>query len=68
MTLKVFGGICVALFTVAMIFSSTPIVNTVNTAKRTLPIMYLHHYLQTILLAKDENMGQEDYSTTHKYD
>ncbi len=66
--LKVFGGICVALFVAAMIFSSTPSVNTTDAAKNALADKVSTSLAAgTVLLAKDENIGQQDYTITHKY-
>lgn len=66
--LKVFGGICVALFAAAMIFSSTPSVNTTDAAKNALADKVSTSLAAgTVLLAKDENIGQQDYTITHKY-
>lgn len=67
--LKVFGGICVALFVVSMIFGSTPSVNTSDAAKNALADKVSTSLpAGTILLAKDENIGQQDYRIAHKYD
>lgn len=67
--LKVFGGICLALFAAAMIFSSTSSVNTTDAAKKALADKVSTSLAAgTVLLAKDENIGQQDYTITHKYD
>jgi len=67
--LKVFGGICLALFAAAMIFSSTSSVNTTDAAKKALTDKVSTSLAAgTVLLAKDENIGQQDYTITHKYD
>lgn len=66
--LKVFGGICVALFVAAMIFSSTPSVNTTDAAKNALTDKVSTSLAAgTVLLRKDENIGHQDYTITHKY-
>lgn len=66
--LKVFGGICVALFVAAMIFSSTPSVNTTDAAKNALTDKVSTSLAAgTVLLTEDENMGQQDYTITHNY-
>jgi hypothetical protein len=66
--LKVFGGICVALFAATVIFSSTPSVNTTDAAKNALADKVSTSLAAgTVLLTKDENIGQQDYTITHKY-
>lgn len=67
--LKIFGGICIALFVVAMIFSANSSINTSDAAKDALTKKVSTSLAAgTILLANDENIGQQDYTITHKYD
>lgn len=67
--LKVFGGICIALFVAAMIFSSSTSVDTSDAAKNALADKVSTSLsVGAILLAKDENIGQQDYTITHQYD
>jgi len=67
--LKVFGGICIALFVAAMIFSSTSSVDTTDAAKNALADKVSTSLATgTVLLTEDENIGQQDYTITHKYD
>ena len=52
-----------------MIFSSTSSVNTTDAAKKALADKVSTSLAAgTVLLAKDENIGQQDYTITHKYD
>jgi len=67
--LKIFGGICIALFVVAMIFSANSSINTSDAAKDALTKKVSTSLAAgTILLANDENIGQQDYTITHQYD
>ncbi len=67
--LKVFGWICMALFVGALIFTSTSSVDTTDAAKNALADKVSTSLSAgTILLANDENIGQQDYTITHKYD
>lgn len=67
--LKIFGALCIALFIISMIFDSTSSVNTSDAAKNAL-VDKVSTSLSagTILLANDENIGQQDYTIAHKYD
>lgn len=66
--LKNFGWLCVALFFIALKFipSSTP--DTSEAAKNALKDKVSTSLAAgTILLAEDENIGQQDYTITHQY-
>lgn len=65
--LKVFGGFCIAVFIAMIIFSYKPAVNKSSEAKEALKNKVSTSLSAgTILLAKDENIGQQNYTITHK--
>jgi hypothetical protein len=66
--LKVFGWICIALFTVSIIFSSSSSVDTSESARNALTDKISTSLAAgTVLLSEDENIGQQDYTITHQY-
>ncbi|AFA49359.1 hypothetical protein [Acetobacterium woodii] len=68
--LKVFGGICLALGLVTLIFfTPSTSVNATEAAKNALEKKISTSLpAGTVLLSKDENIGQQDYTITHKYE
>ena len=66
--LKVFGWLCIALFVLALIFDPVSSVNTSDAAKNAL-VDKISTSLPagTVLLANDENIGQQDYTIVHNY-
>ncbi len=65
--LKVFGGFCIAVFIAMIIFSYKPAVNESGEAKEALKNKVSTSLSAgTILLAKDENAGQQDYTINHE--
>lgn len=66
--LIVFGGICIALAIATMILMSGPSVDTSAAAKSALADKVSTSLSAgTVLLANDENIGQQDYTITHQY-
>lgn len=64
--LKIFGGFCIAVFLAILIFSGSNSVNTSDAAKNALKEKVSTSLpAGTILLAKDENIGQQDYNIIH---
>jgi hypothetical protein len=67
--LKIFGGICITLLVAAMIFSANPSIDTSEEAKNALTDKISTSLSAgTVLLAKDENIGEQDYTITHQSD
>lgn len=67
--LKAFGGICIVLFILAILFGSTQSVNTSDGAKSALASKVSTTLSAgTILLTKDESSASHDYTITHQSD
>ena len=68
--LKELGGICLALgLTSFIFFTPSTSVNTTDAAKNALENKVSTSLSAgTVLLSKDENIGQQDYTIAHKYD
>lgn len=68
--LKILGRICLALGLAAFIFfTPSTSVNTTDAAKNALENKVSTSLTAgTVLLYKDENIGQQDYTITHKYE
>ncbi len=67
--LKVFGGICLAVFVAAMIFSFKPAVDTSDAAKQALSDRVSTSVAAgTILRNNDEKIEPQDYIINHSYD
>jgi len=63
---KMFGWLCIAMFAAMLMFSSTPSIDTNVAAKDALKDnVSTSLSVGTILLARDENIGQQDYIITH---
>lgn len=67
--LKIFGGICIAIFVISMILSPQSSADTSDAAKKALTDKVSTSLpAGTILFANDENIGPQDYTIIHKYE
>lgn len=67
--LKIFGGICLALFVTVLFFTFTPSVNTSEAAKIALDEKVSTSLSAgTILLSVDKDIGKQDYTINHQSD
>lgn len=67
--LKIFGSICIAAAVIALIFTSTPTVDTSESAKSALKNKVSTTVSAgSVLLDADENVEPKDYTITHKSD
>lgn len=68
-SLKIFGGICIAIAIISLIFTRTPTVDTSEAARNALENKTSTTISAgTVLSATDENMEAIDYTITHSSD